>query len=70
MILPSYDEKGCPIDSASYFKEKVCEVSFAHYVSIKKLKNKMNKHLKPGPAMYAIAILTILGITLFFLMQK
>jgi len=30
----------------------------------------MNKHLKPGPAMYAIAILTILGITLFFLMQK
>jgi len=30
----------------------------------------MNKHLKQGSARYAIAILTILGITLFFLMRQ
>jgi len=30
----------------------------------------MNQYLKPGSAKYAIAILAILGITLFFLMRQ
>jgi len=30
----------------------------------------MNEHLKPGSARYAIAILIILGIALFFIMRQ